>query len=84
MVRQCSRTGCSQTAVATLSYHYQQSQVWIDELTSEREPHYYDLCRRHSEKVSVPNGWHLHDRRMKIVVTAAPDAVFAFGQRLAG
>lgn len=61
--RQCSRSGCSDAAAVTLSYHYGQSQVWIDRLTPEREPHCYDMCDRHAEGLSVPRGWHLDDRR---------------------
>lgn len=61
--RQCSRSGCSDTAAVTLSYHYGQSQVWIDHLTPEREPHTYDMCGRHAGRLSVPRGWHLDDRR---------------------
>jgi len=61
--RQCSRSGCSDAAAVTLSYHYGQSQVWIDRLSPEREPHMYDMCDRHAERMSVPRGWHLDDRR---------------------
>lgn len=61
--RQCSRSGCSDAAAVTLSYHYGQSQVWIDHLTPEREPHMYDMCDRHAARLSVPQGWHLDDRR---------------------
>ncbi|WP_083915019.1 DUF3499 family protein [Ilumatobacter nonamiensis] len=61
--RQCSRSGCSDAAAVTLSYHYGQSQVWIDYLSPEREPHMYDMCDRHAERLSVPQGWHLDDRR---------------------
>ncbi|MFN3254950.1 MAG: DUF3499 family protein [Ilumatobacter sp.] len=61
--RQCSRTGCSDAAAVTLSYHYGQSHVWIDHLYPEREPHMYDMCERHAERLSVPQGWHLDDRR---------------------
>ena len=69
MRRQCSRPTCSAEAVVTLSYEYRASQVWLDELTVEREPHDYDLCRRHAEELKVPLGWHLLDRRH---TTAAP------------
>lgn len=61
--RQCSRSGCSDRAAVTLSYHYGQSQVWIDHLSPEREPHMYDMCDRHAHRLSVPQGWHLDDRR---------------------
>ncbi len=61
--RQCSRTGCSDAAAVTLSYHYGKSQVWIDQLSPEREPHMYDMCAYHAAGLSVPRGWHLDDRR---------------------
>ncbi len=61
--RQCSRTGCSDPAAVTLTYDYGQSQVWIDRLTPDRDPHHYDMCDRHAERLSVPRGWHLDDRR---------------------
>ena len=61
--RQCSRSGCSDAAAVTLSYHYGTSQVWIDYLSPEREPHMYDMCDNHAERLSVPRGWHLDDRR---------------------
>ncbi len=62
-LRQCSRPGCSEDAELTLSYHYGRSQVWLDDLSNERDPHSYDLCARHGERVSVPSGWYLDDRR---------------------
>lgn len=61
--RQCSRPTCSAVAVVTLTYEYRASQVWLDELSPERDPHDYDLCRRHAEQLKVPLGWHLLDRR---------------------
>lgn len=63
MSRQCTRTGCAEPAAATLTYEYQRAQVWIDELAAERDPHAYDLCVRHTNRVSVPHGWQLNDRR---------------------
>jgi hypothetical protein len=61
--RQCSRTSCAEPAVATLTYQYQRGAVWIDDLTPEREPYSYDLCERHADRISVPHGWGLEDRR---------------------
>jgi hypothetical protein len=63
MTRQCSRTGCASSAVATLAYQYGRAIVWIDDLADERDPHSYDLCERHAARLSVPNGWRLDDRR---------------------
>lgn len=61
--RLCSRPGCSERAAVTLTYDYGHSHVWLDELHAERDPHAYDLCRRHADDLSVPLGWHLTDRR---------------------
>jgi hypothetical protein len=49
--------------VVTLSYQYANSQVWIDDLTPERDPHSYDLCERHGERLTAPRGWQVRDRR---------------------
>jgi hypothetical protein len=48
-----------------LTYHYGRSQVWLDDLTAERDPHAYDLCARHGARLSVPAGWYLDDRRFE-------------------
>jgi hypothetical protein len=37
--------------------------VWLDDLSGDRDPHAYDLCERHADRVSVPSGWSLDDRR---------------------
>ncbi len=63
MTRQCSRSGCAERATATLTYQYANAQVWIDDLSDEREPHCYDLCARHTRTLSAPHGWHIDDRR---------------------
>ncbi len=61
--RLCTRTGCSERAEVTLTYDYSQSHAWIETLSAERDPHTYDMCTRHAERLSVPTGWHLDDRR---------------------
>jgi hypothetical protein len=61
--RQCTRTGCSERAEVTLTYDYGQSRAWLEALSAERDPHTYDMCARHAERLSVPSGWHLDDRR---------------------
>jgi hypothetical protein len=61
--RHCSRTACTEPAAVTLTYEYGRSQVWLDDLTPEREPRGYDLCAGHAVRLSVPLGWHLADRR---------------------
>jgi len=71
--RQCSRPACSEAAAVTLMYHYRRSQVWLDDLHQERDPHAYDLCGRHAARLSVPLGWHLLDRRQVALDAAAHD-----------
>jgi hypothetical protein len=63
MTRLCAHPLCSQQAAFTLSYEYRQGQVWIDELSGDRNPHTYDLCRRHTGSLTVPLGWQAFDRR---------------------
>lgn len=62
-VRQCSRPGCCESATVTLTYQYGRAVAWLDDLLADRDPHAYDLCARHAERLSVPNGWRLDDRR---------------------
>jgi hypothetical protein len=64
VARQCSRTGCSEAASASLTYDYAHAMAWLDPLHPERDPHAYDLCVRHAARLSPPRGWQLRDRRM--------------------
>lgn len=63
VTRQCSRTGCAEPASTTLTYQYGQGQAWLDDLHRDRDPHGYDLCERHADRMRVPTGWQLDDRR---------------------
>jgi hypothetical protein len=47
----------------TLTYRYAHAQVWLDDLVAERDPHAYDLCDRHAERLTAPRGWQVRDRR---------------------
>jgi hypothetical protein len=57
--RLCSRSSCSETATATLTYVYADSQAVIGPLAERKEPHSFDLCARHSEGLQAPVGWHI-------------------------
>jgi hypothetical protein len=57
LVRSCSRTGCRNIAVRTLTYIYSDSTAVLGPLATYAEPHAYDLCEIHSEKLTVPMGW---------------------------
>ncbi|QHC59459.1 DUF3499 family protein [Rathayibacter sp. VKM Ac-2760] len=55
--RQCSRTGCSDPAVVTLTYDYRDSLVAVGPLSPQPDPHGYDLCAEHDRRLLVPRGW---------------------------
>lgn len=55
--RQCSKVACSQEAVSTLTYVYADSMAVLGPLSTSSEPHSYDLCERHAERMSAPQGW---------------------------
>jgi hypothetical protein len=54
----------------TLTYQYSHAQVWLDDLSVERDPHAYDLCDRHADRLTAPQGWQVRDRRQTDVVAA--------------
>ena len=56
-VRRCSRTGCSLSAIATLTYVYADSTAVVGPLAAYAEPHGYDLCGAHAQKLTAPRGW---------------------------
>jgi Protein of unknown function (DUF3499) len=65
VLRRCSRTACQRSAVATLTYVYSDSTAVLGPLATYAEPHCYDLCAPHSERLTAPRGWE--------VVRLAPD-----------
>ena len=57
LTRRCSRTACGRTAVNTLTYVYADQTAVLGPLATFAEPHAYDLCDVHSERLSAPRGW---------------------------
>ncbi len=55
--RGCSRGGCRRKAVMTLTYVYADSVAVVGPLATFAEPHAYDLCEVHAQRLTVPNGW---------------------------
>jgi hypothetical protein len=55
--RRCSRTGCKQPALYTLTYVYRESTAVLGPLAAYTEPHCYDLCERHAGRLTAPRGW---------------------------
>ena len=57
--RGCSRVGCRSTATMTLTYIYAESTAVVGPLATFSEPHAYDLCATHGERLKVPHGWNV-------------------------
>jgi Protein of unknown function (DUF3499) len=57
MSRRCSRPACKQTALYTLTYVYRDSTAVLGPLAAYVEPHCYDLCGAHAERLTAPLGW---------------------------
>lgn len=52
--------------MATLTYVYSDSTAVLGPLATYAEPHCYDLCAQHAERLTAPRGWE--------VVRLAPDS----------
>lgn len=48
---------CKYHAVATLTYVYADSTAVVGPLATYAEPHTYDLCTDHAERLTPPRGW---------------------------
>lgn len=55
--RRCSRTACDRPAVLTLTYVYADQTAVVGPLATYAEPHSYDLCDVHGDRLSAPRGW---------------------------
>ncbi|MEO6822165.1 MAG: DUF3499 domain-containing protein [Candidatus Nanopelagicales bacterium] len=58
-VRRCSKPGCRRAAVATLTYVYADSTAVLGPLATYAEPHCYDLCSPHGQRMTAPKGWEI-------------------------
>ena len=67
--RRCSKPSCNSPAVATLTYVYADSTAVLGPLATYAEPHCYDLCQMHSERLTAPRGWEI------VRITPDPDAL---------
>ncbi|GAY18994.1 hypothetical protein MSZK_57200 [Mycobacterium sp. shizuoka-1] len=57
--RRCCRPGCPHYAVATLTFVYSDSTAVVGPLATSREPHSWDLCVGHANRITAPLGWDL-------------------------
>ncbi len=56
--------------MATLTYVYADSTAVLGPLSQHAEPHSYDLCVEHAERLTAPRGWEVV--RLTPEFTAAP------------
>lgn len=63
MSASCSRPGCQRAPSNTLTYDYANRVATVEALAVPH-PMQYDLCEPHTERLSVPNGWTMVDRRV--------------------
>ncbi len=56
-LRKCSKPSCTRPAIATLTYVYADCTAVLGPLATYAEPHCYDLCQAHSERLTAPRGW---------------------------
>lgn len=64
--------------MATLTYVYADSTAVLGPLASFAEPHCYDLCAKHSERLTVPLGWEvIRLERPAVPAGPGPDDLLA-------
>lgn len=77
-LRQCTRSACREAAVATLTYVYADSTAVLGPLATFAEPHCYDLCAKHSARLTAPLGWEvIHLARSDKPPVPGPDDLLA-------
>lgn len=54
--------------MATLTYVYADSTAVLGPLATYAEPHCYDLCSEHSERLTAPRGWEV----VRLALDTAP------------
>ncbi|NLE71856.1 MAG: DUF3499 domain-containing protein [Actinomycetales bacterium] len=79
--RQCSRSACGRPAVATLTYVYSDSTAVLGPLAQLAEPHSYDLCSEHANRLTAPRGWEVVRLTPEFVPTGpTPDDLVALAE----
>lgn len=54
-----------------MTFLYEESALWLDDIVEAPQPYGYPLCGDHSDRLTPPHGWTLTDRR-KVTRLFAP------------
>ena len=46
-----------------MTFFYEDSAIWLDDLSEDNNRYGYPLCADHSDRMTPPHGWTLTDRR---------------------
>jgi len=76
----CSRPGCAEPAIASITYDLSSLRAWIGGLVVDADHPGHDLCAVHAARFRVPTGWDLLDERQ---VGPAPPSLRADSPMLA-
>jgi hypothetical protein len=71
----CTRSGCGQAAVVTLTFEYATRQVWLSEFVGGNPTNSYALCGDHAGRLTVPLGWEKRDMRGGEVAAGTATAI---------
>lgn len=82
--RQCSRAACTRPATATLTYVYSDSTVVLGPLATYAEPHAYDLCGDHADRLTAPRGWDVVRLASDVPPPSSHDDLVALAEAVKG
>jgi hypothetical protein len=64
MASRCLRPGCDRPAAARLSYDAVSCELWLDDVeVPGPRSRIQELCEFHADRLTVPRGWVVTDRR---------------------
>lgn len=66
--------------MATLTYVYAESTAVLGPLATYAEPHSYDLCATHADRLTVPRGWEVLRLAIPVAPPRNPDDLLALAE----
>jgi hypothetical protein len=80
--RSCERVGCAEPAAIAYGIDIGTLVVWLEHASADAPHHMNVLCERHAERLILPRGWSIDDRRegtSRLFVAAQRNRVTAKG-----